>query len=73
MCFHRQKVIPIEKLAICAICIEPMYKNLYIFDCSHRFHMLCALNWINRNQSCPLCRNKESRDNILKTVIEKIS
>ena len=74
MCFkERCKVIPIDKLDICPICIEPMYKNLYIFDCNHTFHMMCALKWINQNQTCPMCRNKESKENILNTIIKRIS
>ena len=76
MCFHGRwkcKIVPIDNLDTCAICFEKMYKNLYIFDCGHTFHMICALTWVNTKQTCPLCRNVETRENILNTVIKRIS
>ncbi|MAD23024.1 MAG: hypothetical protein CMO44_02485 [Verrucomicrobiales bacterium] len=74
MCFRGKcKIIPMDKFNTCVICLEPMYKNLYIFECNHTFHMMCALKWINTNQTCPLCRNIESRENILTTILKQIS
>lgn len=76
MCFNRKgigKVVPLDNLNDCPICLEPMYNNLYVFECKHTCHIKCGLRWVDTNQSCPLCRNKETRDNILKTVVKLMS
>ena len=75
MCFYNKlcKVIPLENLEDCPICLEPMYKDLYVFKCKHKYHMICALKWVHKNQTCPLCRHLETKDNILKTVLKMIS
>ena len=75
MCFNRKprKVIPLDNLDDCPICLEPMYKDLYIFECKHTCHMKCGLTWVSRNQSCPLCRHVETKDNILKAIVKVMS
>ena len=45
----------------CSICMEP-YRNLEIIcysrnpDCRHAFHKVCALEWLENNTDCPVCR-----------------
>ena len=75
MCFNRKrcKVIAVDTLDICVICLEPMYNDLYILECSHQFHFKCGLTWCSQNQHCPLCRREISKDKILSAVVRYIS
>ena len=44
----------------CIICFEE-YKNknrVIKLECNHIFHKICLSRWIEKNQSCPLCRFK---------------
>jgi hypothetical protein len=46
----------------CVICFEE-YKtipdrNISELDCSHIFHTDCLKTWLNKNRSCPLCRQE---------------
>eukprot|EP00928_Gymnodinium_smaydae_P026192 TRINITY_DN20639_c0_g1_i2.p1 TRINITY_DN20639_c0_g1~~TRINITY_DN20639_c0_g1_i2.p1 ORF type:complete len:592 (+),score=108.53 TRINITY_DN20639_c0_g1_i2:1052-2827(+) len=56
----------------CAICLDPLRSLLtgvdhtcegaqaereVIFQCRHAFHLVCVQPWLDRNQSCPLCRS----------------
>ncbi|KAL1194040.1 RING-H2 finger protein ATL68 [Cardamine amara subsp. amara] len=41
----------------CAICLEDLSEDkLQIPNCSHWFHENCLIEWLKRNDSCPLCR-----------------
>ena len=75
MCIGRKrcKVIAVDSLDNCSICLEPMYRNLYILECNHRFHAECGLKWVAINQHCPLCRRAISKDHILGAVVGYIS
>ncbi len=42
----------------CTICLED-YKStdmVIILNCNHIYHMVCILEWIRQDPSCPLCR-----------------
>ena len=44
----------------CVICFEE-YKDESIIsklECTHIFHKICLSTWIEKNQSCPLCRDE---------------
>jgi len=42
----------------CSVCLE---SNVNCeTNCSHCFHAACLSSWINRNNSCPLCRGNIS-------------
>lgn len=45
----------------CSICMESLNdknkKNIH-FDCDHKIHYDCILDWFMENQSCPICRKK---------------
>lgn len=40
----------------CSICLSDISENKIILNCEHEFHFNCLNEWINRNNSCPLCR-----------------
>jgi hypothetical protein len=45
----------------CSVCLE---SNVNCeTNCSHHFHVGCLSQWINRNNSCPLCRGNVSSVN----------
>jgi len=41
----------------CPICLVKIDK-IYTLPCKHNFHYLCITEWANRNNSCPMCRQK---------------
>ncbi len=55
---------------LCLICWQPTEKNNIIKKLSHfsdvsisckcnpYIHQLCLINWISKNNSCPICRTK---------------
>ena len=42
----------------CSICLERYNKNdkIICLDCNHMFHKNCLLLWLDKNNSCPQCR-----------------
>jgi len=42
----------------CSICMDTFDKEQLIakLQCGHFFHKQCALQWLRRNPTCPLCR-----------------
>lgn len=48
---------------VCAICQESVSSDaggVCLHGCGHRFHGHCVVPWLQRNRSCPLCRNELS-------------
>lgn len=48
-----------EELGSCSICLEEMCgggKELVGLPCQHVFHENCILQWLEKTNSCPLCR-----------------
>ena len=44
----------------CCICLELDAPNQWVeLDCKHIFHETCIEPWLQKNNSCPLCRSKE--------------
>ena len=51
---------------VCAICLENLYDNSYLFsleNCNHLYHYNCINNYVNINKyesiiNCPLCRTE---------------
>ena len=55
---------------LCLICWQPSEKNNIIkkisdfsdvsisCKCSPYIHQLCFVNWVSKNNSCPICRTK---------------
>lgn len=42
----------------CPICMEAITKADMNLECGHRFHSKCGVEWLKKNNSCPLCRGK---------------
>jgi hypothetical protein len=42
----------------CSICLED-YKNkekYFHLECNHKYHEKCLKLWLNKNNTCPICR-----------------
>lgn len=53
----KAKAAPDQDDANCGICMEGIEKNMMLrLPCSHPFHRLCLLHWLNNGHSCPICR-----------------
>ena len=49
----------------CAICLEKFLGTDIIkafYKCEHIFHKKCLLNWLKKNNKCPLCNHDLSED-----------
>ncbi|KAK3437639.1 hypothetical protein EUGRSUZ_C02349 [Eucalyptus grandis] len=56
----KRKSYSVGKVDGCSICLEELdgkYKLMEI-PYSHLFHSRCVVKWLERNNSCPLCRGK---------------
>ena len=42
---------------ICSICMDNGNNKYLKLKCNHIFHLKCIKQWIEQNNSCPLCRN----------------
>lgn len=40
----------------CSICLDGITEQSQTLPCSHSFHQNCINEWLNRHNSCPLCR-----------------
>lgn len=48
----------------CAICQETMYNKCVKFlECEHHFHLKCINKWLNKSNSCPMCRKCTNSQN----------
>lgn len=56
----------------CSICLEDFKEEdeVITLPCSghHIFHSQCILEWLPRNNACPLCKEAVSMDNIQNQV-----
>ena len=46
------------ELPSCCICLTEIQKGeeTVLLPCGHMFHWKCCLNWLNENNTCPMCR-----------------
>ena len=59
-------------MTTCAVCLGEVEEdgdennnNAYSFDCAHRFHATCIVDWLRQgNLSCPTCRSDVSTDHL---------
>ena len=56
----------------CIICLENMVVNeaVEILNCGHIYHYKCIIEWLNINSSCPHCRKKITRNDIVSFLYE---
>jgi hypothetical protein len=47
-----------ESTEICSVCLDDENCVDCKTGCSHNFHAKCLSQWVNKNNSCPLCREK---------------
>lgn len=40
----------------CPICIEDMVVGVCKINCEHMYHRTCIIPWLQRNNTCPVCR-----------------
>ena len=56
----------------CTICLSNN-KNLIKLECSHVFHHKCINEWIKINPTCPICRRKVSKINLINLGLRETS
>ena len=59
----------------CSICLSKVNKPICKTKCGHNYHITCIKGWLDKNDSCPLCREKiRNLDprNVLLILIENI-
>ena len=46
------------ELPNCCICLSEIAKGqeTVLLPCGHMFHWKCCLNWLKKNNTCPMCR-----------------
>lgn len=49
----------------CTICLNKLEKPVMLSCCQNIFCGECILSWLDKKNSCPLCRAKAQRDNII--------
>lgn len=40
----------------CAICYNSLESGTEVLPCTHVFHTMCIHKWLQRSDTCPLCR-----------------
>lgn len=55
---HRVLVEVVDDDAPCSVCYEPFRLGTSVgsLPCGHAFHFACISTWMQRSQTCPLCR-----------------
>lgn len=48
------------ELPVCCICLSEIKKgkDTVLLPCGHMFHSKCGKNWLKKNNTCPMCREK---------------
>ena len=45
---------------ICSICLEQINKEKHELKCGHCFHDECIETWLDKNDTCPYCRQHQN-------------
>lgn len=54
---------------VCIICREEMNTDAKKLPCEHLFHFPCLRSWLERQQTCPICRRSVLEDNHHRSTI----
>jgi hypothetical protein len=57
---------------LCSICLEENDKNVYCLDCKHNFHAECIFQWLETQNTCPLCRSKVIMDFVNEFIFDNL-
>ena len=50
----------------CAICLDKKCTTFACIPCKHEFCDKCIFEWLEKNQTCPLCRCKVDKTMMIK-------
>ena len=53
----------------CTICLQNLSKSGYIARCGHIYHQVCIQDWLQKQSTCPLCRNIISDNPVIEELI----
>lgn len=55
--------------AKCSICLDSLsydgHRRICQTLCAHNFHLECVNGWLNRHESCPMCRFEQDEDDLI--------
>ena len=55
--YVKETVSPLHQpLFVCSICLDEDTENIKTLLCGHKFHKDCIEEWVNKEETCPLCR-----------------
>jgi hypothetical protein len=58
-CF-KMPIVMAQLELTCSICLETIENNYNIlYKCFHKFHKECIDRWLNKNKTCPYCREED--------------
>ncbi|RWS29620.1 uncharacterized protein B4U80_08351 [Leptotrombidium deliense] len=59
--FQSKERQPIENEEECSICLDTTDEDMCrTIRCDHWLHETCLMEWMKRNDSCPLCRSRSN-------------
>lgn len=53
----------------CVICLEPTTSSPKKLPCGHKFHKHCIKRWVDRYNSCPVCRQAVNKKRPIKACL----
>ena len=75
---RRSTMASVESMEhVCPICLGSYEKGNMLFvskQCAHIFHVDCILEWLTKNEDCPICREKMvTEDEMVKAAMELVN
>ena len=46
-----------ETMEECPVCYEALTTGVFTTECGHKFHRTCMRRWMEKNDTCPMCRD----------------
>ena len=70
ICSHIDSIHSTKTIPTCVICLEYFGDELLtvaqIASCKHYFHINCIKLWLERENTCPICRKEASKVSVIK-------